>query len=155
MQKGQNHFSMSDLGSWCGFLEVLGASLYWRSRNFDTTIMAKMTPDLKKWFWAILHFSIFPTIEANALIIAPPHLTQKENCKDNFRDLWHLRHWLKFWQLRAWIRDNHCYLTIKSDCGQHSQFLRCFFWTRPLWQLCNSCNVIILLSSFSLIPSNH
>ena len=41
-------------------------------------------------------------------------------------DLWHLRHWLHFWQLRTWILDNLCYLTIKSDTGQHSQFLRCF-----------------------------
>ena len=25
------------------------------------------------------------------------------------------------------IHDNLCYLTIKSDIGQHSQFLRCLF----------------------------
>ena len=30
-------------------------------------------------------------------------------------------------QLRTWIHDNLCYLTIKSDTGQHSQFLRCFY----------------------------
>ena len=54
-------------------------------------------------------------------------LTQKDNCKDNFGDLWQLRHWLQFWQLRPRIRDNHCYLTSKSDSGQHSQYLRCFF----------------------------
>ena len=41
-------------------------------------------------------------------------------------DLWHLRHWLQFWQLRTWIHDNLCDLTIKSDTGQHSQFLQCF-----------------------------
>ena len=46
--------------------------------------------------------------------------------QDNPADLWHLRHWLQFWQLRPWIHDNFCYLTIKSDSGQHSQFLRCF-----------------------------
>ena len=40
--------------------------------------------------------------------------------------LWPLRHWLQFWKLITWIRDNLCYLTIKSDIGQHSQFLRCF-----------------------------
>ena len=40
-------------------------------------------------------------------------------------DLWHLRHWLQLRQLRTWIHDNLCYLTIKSDTGQHSQFLRC------------------------------
>ena len=41
-------------------------------------------------------------------------------------DLWHLRHWLELWQLRAWTHDNACNLTIKSDTGQHSQFLQCF-----------------------------
>ena len=40
--------------------------------------------------------------------------------------LWHLRHWLQFWQLRTWIYDNLCYLTINCDTGQHSQFLLCF-----------------------------
>ena len=46
--------------------------------------------------------------------------------QDNPADLWQLRHWLQFLQLRTWIHDNLCYLTIKSDSGQHSQFLRCF-----------------------------
>ena len=46
--------------------------------------------------------------------------------KDNHRDLWHLRHWLQYWQLRTWIHDNLCYLTLNCDTGQHSQFLRCF-----------------------------
>ena len=46
--------------------------------------------------------------------------------QDNPADLWQLRHWLQFLQLRTWIHDNLCYLTIKSDTGQHSQFLRCF-----------------------------
>ena len=46
---------------------------------------------------------------------------------NNPADLWQLRHWLQFLQLRTWIHDNLCYLTIKSDTGQHSQFLRCFF----------------------------
>ena len=32
----------------------------------------------------------------------------------------------QFWQLRTWIHDYLCDLTIKSDTGQHSQFLRCF-----------------------------
>ena len=50
----------------------------------------------------------------------------KGNDKDNPRDLWHLRHWLQFRQLRTWIHDNLCYLTIKSDTGQSPQFLRCF-----------------------------
>ena len=48
-----------------------------------------------------------------------------DNWKDNPGDLWHLRHWLQFWQLRTWIHDNLCYLTNNCDTGQHSQFLRC------------------------------
>ena len=35
---------------------------------------------------------------------------------------WHDR------RLRTWVHDNHCYLWIKSDTGQHSQFLRCLFY---------------------------
>ena len=45
--------------------------------------------------------------------------------KSNPRDLWHLKHWLQFWQLRTWIHDNLCDLTINCDTGQHSQFLQC------------------------------
>ena len=50
----------------------------------------------------------------------------KDNDIDNPRDLSHLRHWSQFWQLRTWFHNNLCCLTIKSDTGQHSQFLRCF-----------------------------
>ena len=32
--------------------------------------------------------------------------------------------------MRTWIPEDLCYLTIKSDTGQHSQFLRCFFLQR-------------------------
>ena len=46
--------------------------------------------------------------------------------QDNPADLCQLRHWLQFLQLRTWIHDNFCYLTFKSDSGQHSQFLQCF-----------------------------
>ena len=36
--------------------------------------------------------------------------------KDSPGGLWHwLRHWLQFWQLRTWIHDNHCYMTINCD----------------------------------------
>ena len=37
--------------------------------------------------------------------------------------MWHLRHLLQFWQLKTWIHDNLFCLAIKSDTGQHSQFL--------------------------------
>ena len=46
-----------------------------------------------------------------------------DNLKDNPGDLWHLRHWL---QLRIWIHNNFCYLTINFNTGQHSQYLQCF-----------------------------
>ena len=68
-----------------------------------------------------------------------------DNWKDNPGDLWHLRHWLQFWQLRTWIHDNLCYLTIKSDTGQYSQFLRCLLLIYLLtWKL-NSRQKLFLL----------
>ena len=55
------------------------------------------------------------------------------------RYLWPLSHLWQFlmtifdnnfwWQLRTWIHDNLCDLTIKSDSGQHSQFLRSLYYT--------------------------
>ena len=50
----------------------------------------------------------------------------KNGEKDNPSDFWHLRHWLQVSQLITWIHDNFCYLTIKSDTGEHLQFLLCF-----------------------------
>ena len=40
--------------------------------------------------------------------------------------LWFLNSSNSLTFLNSWIRDSLCYLTIKSDTGQHSQFLRCF-----------------------------
>ena len=54
-----------------------------------------------------------------------------DNWKDNPWDLWYLRHWLQFWQVRTRIHDNLCYQTINCDTGQHSQFFYIF-------QLCQS-----------------
>ena len=34
-------------------------------------------------------------------------------------------------KIETCIHDNFCYLTIKSDSGQHSQFLRCFLFESP------------------------
>ena len=51
----------------------------------------------------------------------------REYLHRDLRDLWYLRHWIQFWQLGTWFHDNLCYLTIKSDTGQHSQFLRWFY----------------------------
>ena len=48
----------------------------------------------------------------------------KDNEKDDTRDFErNLKHWLRLWQLKTWIHDSLCYLTIKRDTGQHSQFL--------------------------------
>ena len=47
--------------------------------------------------------------------------------QDNPAELWHLRHWLQFWQLRTWIHHNLCDLPFRSDTGQYLQFLRCLF----------------------------
>ena len=58
----------------------------------------------------------------------PTYVPPLENIqRSDHRDLWHLRHWLQYRQLRTWINDNLCYLTINCDTGQHSQFLRCFY----------------------------
>ena len=54
-------------------------------------------------------------------------VNQEQVCSLNIESrLVNLRHWLRFWQLRTWINDNLCYLKIKSDTEQHSQFLQCF-----------------------------
>ena len=79
--------------------------------------------------------------------------TLRAPSKSDPSDLWHLRHWLHFWQLRTWFLDNLCYLTIKSDTGQHSQFLRCFFLfcTFPL------CDTILpnrWIFFDTMVPSN-
>ena len=54
--------------------------------------------------------------------------TFRDHLQRTIRDMSHLRHHLQFWQLRNWIYDNLCYLTIKSDTGQQLQFLRCLRW---------------------------
>ena len=80
----------------------------WQLWQFVTTLTISDNFDN---FWQLWQFQTTVTISDNF---------------DKSRELWLLRHWLQFWQLRTWILDNLCYLTIKSDTGQHSQFLRCF-----------------------------
>ena len=47
-----------------------------------------------------------------------------------------LRQWLQFWELRNWIHDNLCYLTIMSDTGQHLQFLQCLYLNvQVIWSI--------------------
>ena len=57
--------------------------------------------------------------------------------------MWHLRHWLQFWQSKTWIHDNLCYLTIKSDTGQHSQFLQCLSFLSTWVCLCVCVRVCV------------
>ena len=64
-----------------------------------------------------------------------------------------MRHWLQFWQLRTWIHDNLCYLTINCDTGQHSQFLRCFINNIQFVAIAR-CLSFIWQSSLSLSPMN-
>lgn len=66
---------------------------------------------------------------------------------NNTSDLRHLRHWLQFWQLKSWIHDNLCYLEIKSDTGQHSQFLRCFTLFAPQRHQNHLCLLLLLFPS--------
>ena len=79
-----------------------------------------------RWTFFIKKFGIY----MDTLLCTRPFTNKdngKDNDKDNSRDLSLLRHWLQFWQLRIWIHDNHCDLTMKNDTGgQHSQFLQCF-----------------------------
>ena len=102
-------------------------------------------------FWQILTFLIIFTIFYNLynfnlvfqfwqLTTIDDNFHNSDNCfchfdnwKDNPGDLWHLRHWLQFWQLRTWIHDNLCYLTVNCDTGQHSQFLRCLVWLNQIY----------------------
>ena len=59
--------------------------------------------------------------------------TLRAPSKSDPSDLWHLRHWLQLRQLRNWSHENICYLTIKNDTGQHSQFLWCFWYNNKFW----------------------
>ena len=43
--------------------------------------------------------------------------------------LWNVWNCWHFRQLRTWIDDSHCDLTIKNDTGQHSQSLQCLVCT--------------------------
>ena len=63
-----------------------------------------------------------------------------------------MRHWLQFWQLRTWIHDNLCYLTIKSDIGQHSQFLRCLLMIYYWFYLYSAFSTVIFTFTLSLLP---
>ena len=71
--------------------------------------------------------------------------------QDNPADLWQLRHWLQFLQLRIWIHDNICYLTIKSDTGQHLQFLQCLFYLYQFEGIVFSWNLFVVEFGWSYV----
>ena len=75
----------------------------------------QLKPFLTSWIWKFGNFVVLTILTT---------FDNFDNDNDYPRDL---RHWLQFWQLKTWIRDNLCDLTIKSDTGQHSQFLPCSF----------------------------
>ena len=77
--------------------------------------------------------------------------TVREYPERDPRDLWDLRHWLQFWQLGTWFHDNLCYLTIKCDTGQHSQFLRCLLKDSCIVQ-CSITRVVSHCGDFETPP---
>ena len=77
--------------------------------------------------WQCWHFLPFCQYWPFRLILTISDKDQYKDINKDSKHLWHLRHWLQFWQLRTWIHDNLFDLTINCDTGQHLQFLRCFF----------------------------
>ena len=69
--------------------------------------------------------------------------TNTETMTETWQGVWNCLH---FRQSRTWLQDNHCDLTIKSDTGQHSQFLRCFS---------SSSGSVLLAWVFALLGFRH
>ena len=77
-------------------------------------------------------------------------------------DLWYLRHWLQYWQLRTSFHNNLCYLTSNCDTGQYLQFLRYFchqHWGKICWYAIflvkfYSSKMVIILTNFRIFPYN-
>ena len=75
------------------------------------------------WLFSTVCFQMFPQIACTRGCIVTK--TNTKTMTNTYEiEVWNCCH---FRQLRTWVHDNHCYLGIKSDTGQHSQFLRCFF----------------------------
>ena len=64
-------------------------------------------------FWNLFTiFTIWIFLQSWQLTTIDDNFHNSDNCfchfdnwKDNPGDLWHLRHWLQFWQLRTWMWD--------------------------------------------------
>ena len=82
----------------------------------------------------------WPTHWLDEPLLILEHMTSHWLSESYPGDLWPMRHLVRvmifklvwtcwhFRQLRTWIHDIHCVLTIKSDTGQHLQFLLCLVW---------------------------
>ena len=100
----------------------LGPALAWATIREFTTLQSDPR-DLwpLKHLWQFLMTNFEDNFRWQFLTILTIEKTVLETCD-----------WLQFWQLRTWIHDNLCYLTIKSDTGHYSQYLRCLWCTFDL-----------------------
>ena len=58
-----------------------------------------------------------------------------DNFKDNPGDLWHLKHWLKFWPLKIWIDDLTCrQLRVTLAFAILAMFLKHFHKDAETWK---------------------
>ena len=132
---------------------------FWQFWPFSTILTIFDNPNncWKFWqFWPFLQlFTIFTMLPFFKILTIDDNsdncFCHFDNWKENPGDLWHLRHWLQFWQLRTWIHDNLCYLTINCDTGQHSQFLRCLI----LWLCVDNTDCLEIVISYILAASHY
>ena len=129
----------------------------WLTDSVTEWLSHWLTEDFTNWHSKRVPRDLWPL--RHLFRVMRRHDMTKKNDKDKYKDkdilrtpqsnprnLWHLRHWLQFWQLRTWIHDNLCDLTINCHTGQHSQFLRCFF--AGIFQLW-----VVTVSLFSIITT--
>ena len=121
-------------GGWVGVRPKQNNKQFWVFLFF-LAVQTRFSQFQQCWqFLTVL--TVFDNIEIFLLLTILKILIILTNCdnldqNDNPSDLWHLRHWLQFWQSRTWIHNNLFYLTIRSDSGKHLQFLRCFIKPLP------------------------
>ena len=132
--------SLAIYGSFWQFWQLLGILFYnfhnfWHYWNFWHCWQFLTVSDIFLQFDIFDFFDHFANIGQFLLFSQFLTILDKNQYKDinqdSPRDLWHLRHWLQFWQLRTWIHHNLCDLPFRSDTGQYLQFLRCLF----VWSL--------------------
>ena len=87
-----------------------------------------------------MFISIFLAVRTSSignLQIYPP---SENTLWSNLRNLWHLRCWLQFWQLRIWTHDDICYPTIKSETALH--------WTAFAMWIFTGCHISLNVFCF-------